>query len=313
MIASHVPPHKTLDRTFTGKSAGSSFLCNVVRGMPLGPPSLWLVGHIHEGRGTARRHFGRHKDQETLVINAANANPGRATHLTHGPVVVRLEKENSNVKILEMDDMSINQAPSSAEFFDTDKYHNADNVHQLLMAVDLGLKSGVSLFNSQGKLVRYEQFHFDRDTIQVYIAKLIREWEQDAATLIPTEEGTSFKVSHIAIEGGDTSLLRVWERAAPDYSLLRVRPEEWRAELLTEKENHDGASAKAASRLIARQVVEDYGIMEQHSGKFQTDVAESVLLGLYVARRLGWIEREPAVRRYTNGNVVTPKKMVVNK
>jgi hypothetical protein len=279
--------------------------------MPLGPPSLWLVGHIHEGRGVARRQFGRHKDNETLVINAANANPGRATHLTHGPVVVRLEKGTSDVTILEMEDMSINQAPSYAEFFDVDDDHRDDSsTHQLLMAVDLGLKSGVSLFSYQGKLIRYEQFHFDRVTLQDDITKLIQEWEQDAARMIPNSDGRPFKVSHIAIEGGDTNLLGIWERAAPDYPLLRVRPEEWRAELLTEKENHDGASAKAASRLIARQVVQDYGIMEQHTGKFQTDVAESVLLGLFVARRLGWIDRQPAVRRYSNGNVVTPRTTV---
>jgi predicted phosphodiesterase len=41
VIASHVPPYKTLDRTYTGKYAGSSFLCNVVRGMPMGPHCGW--------------------------------------------------------------------------------------------------------------------------------------------------------------------------------------------------------------------------------------------------------------------------------
>jgi hypothetical protein len=38
-----------------------------------------------------------------------------------------------------------------------------------------------------------------------------------------------------------------------------------------------------------------------------------VLLGAHVARRLGWIKREPAVRRYTNGNVVTPRKTAAMK
>jgi hypothetical protein len=306
LIASHVPPFKTLDKTYSGTSAGSSFLCNVVRGMPLGPPPVWLVGHIHEGRGVARRQFGRHNDRETLVINAANANSGRATHLTHGPVVLRLEKEGSNVHILSMDDMSINQAPSYKEFFETSENKSIDdNGNHLLMAVDLGLKSGVSLFNSNGQLIRYEQFLFDRGTLEETIPRMIQEWESEA--------GEDWSVTHLAIEGGDTALLNMWERATPNLSTLRVRPEEWRAEMLTKKESQDGASAKAASRLIARQVVEDFGIMDQHEGKFHTDVAEAVLLGMHVARRLGWIEREPAVRRYSNGNVVIPKKAAVKK
>ncbi|KAL3904940.1 MAG: hypothetical protein SGILL_009877 [Bacillariaceae sp.] len=309
LMASHLPPYKTLDRTYSGKSAGSSFLCNVVRGMPLGPPPLWLVGHIHEGRGVARRQFGKHKDQETLVINAANANSGRATHLTHGPVVVQLQKDDNRVQVLSMDDMSINQAPSYKEFFQSARTESDDeaddNGKHLLMAVDLGLKSGVSLFNSDGQLIRYEQFLFNRDTLEEKIPSMLQEWESQA--------GDDWRVTHLAIEGGDTVLLGMWERATPQLSTLRVGPEEWRAELLTKKENQNGANAKAASRLIARQVVEDFGTMEQHSGKFQTDVAEAVLLGMHVARRLGWIEREPAVRRYSNGNVVTPKKAVVKR
>jgi len=50
-------------------------------------------------------------------------------------------------------------------------------------------------------------------------------------------------------------------------------------------------------------------MMEQHSGKFKTDVAEAVVMGLYVARKLGWITREPAVRRYTNGAIMVPKQV----
>ncbi|KAG7344488.1 calcineurin-like phosphoesterase [Nitzschia inconspicua] len=306
VIASHLPPYRTLDRTCSGKFAGSSFLCNVVRGMPLGPPPLWLVGHIHEGRGVARRQFGRHKDHETMVINAANANHGRATHLTHGPVAVRLKKDDPNPQILTMDDMSINQTPIYNEFFNATNTNVVDgNGNHLLMAVDLGLKSGISLFNSQGNLVRYEQFQFHRDTLEQKIPSIIEQWEQQA--------GDGWKVTHIAIEGGDTALLAMWERVTPDISTLRVRPEEWRSELLTAKENKNGASAKAASRLIARQMVQDFGTMEHHTGKFQTDVAEAVLLGTHVARRLGWIQRDPAVRRYTNGNVVTPRKTVAVK
>eukprot|EP00536_Pseudo-nitzschia_multiseries_P003115 jgi/Psemu1/301781/fgenesh1_kg.44_\ len=177
------------------------------------------------------------------------------------------------------------------------------------MAVDLGLKSGVSLFDNSGYLLRYEQFLFDRENLLEDFEDIIDQWEAEAADRVGDEEKkASCRITHIAIEGGDTGLLDTWAQAAPDHSILRVSPEEWRSELLTKKESQNGATAKEASRLIARQVVADFGLMDQHVGKFPTDVAESVCLGMYVARRLGWIEREPAVRRFTNGNIVTPKK-----
>ena len=317
LIASHVPPFKVLDKTYSGKHVGSSHLNNVVRGMALGPPRLWLVGHIHEGRGVMKRKFARNKQQETTVINASNANSGCATHISYGPVVVRIHKDDPEVQILQMDDKKLDTlqlSSNEAKFFDqstngegADEANGAAierDTNQLLMAVDLGLKSGVSLFNSNGNLIRYEQFLFDRQNLQDEFENIIRKWE---AEVVSDDTSDSWKITHIAIEGGDTGLLNTWADAAPNHSILRVSPEEWRAELLLKKENNSGSAAKEASRLIARQIVADFGTMENHTGKFPTDVAESVCLGMYVARRLGWIDREPVVRRFTNGNIVTPK------
>jgi Icc-related predicted phosphoesterase len=319
LIASHVPPFKVLDRTYSGKHVGSSFLNNVVRGMALGPPRLWLVGHIHESRGVTRWKFARNKQQETTVINASNANSGCATHLNHGPVVVRIDRDDPEVQILHMDDKKLTGkqiSSTEAAFYqeattdDTDPMEIDIGGKHLLMSVDLGLKSGVSLFNSQGNLIRYEQFLFDRENLQEEFEEIIQQWEAEVAK-DSNDVSNPWQITHIAIEGGDTDLLHTWAQAAPNHSILRVSPEEWRSELLNKKESQNGASSKEASRLIARQIVADFGTMEHHAGKFPTDVAESVCLGMYVARRLGWIEREPAVRRFTNGNIVTPKKTKV--
>ena len=134
-------------------------------------------------------------------------------------------------------------------------------------------------------------------------SKVFDDNENDAA-----EKNGKYKITHLAIEGANGYMLRAWSEAAPHLSILRVSPEEWRSELLLNKERSSGSNAKAASRLVARQVVEDYGVMDRHQGKFPTDVAEAVCLGLYVSRKLGWIQRDLAVRRYTNGNVVVPRK-----
>ena len=51
-------------------------------------PSLWLCGHIHEARGAALARFGRDDEPPTVVVNAANANSGRANRLIHGVTVI---------------------------------------------------------------------------------------------------------------------------------------------------------------------------------------------------------------------------------
>ena len=316
VIASHVPPFKVLDRTYTGKHVGASFLNNFVRKMTKGPPRLWLVGHIHESRGIAKYKFGKSKQPETTVVNASMANSGCATHLIYGAVVIRIDKDEPEVKIMQMDDKNLdkqNLSSNEAKFYeqsDTRENDSQGGCNQLLMAVDLGLKSGISLFNSDGNLLRYEQFLFGRTNLRKTFEDIIQKWE-DEVTTDDEDENDPWKITHIAIEGGDVEILDKWAEAAPNQSILRVSPEEWRSELLSKKEGQNGSTAKEASRLIARQIVGDFGLMEDHVGKFPTDVAESVCLGMYVSRRLGWIEREPAVRRFSNGNIVTPKKVKV--
>ena len=235
-----------------------------------------------------------------------------------------------------------------------DASSNSSSTNKLLLSVDLGMKSGLSLFSNDGNLIRYEQFHFiDRDKLVEELVYIMYQWEIDVDTTMlllddddttaddDSDENTSsssssslpHRITHIAIEGGDTELLDIWSTAADTYyqhsnkngnsrpqqhhrvrpNIVRISPEEWRAELLTKKEaTRGGRTAKEASRLIARQIVYDYGVnttIRQHVGKFPTDVAESVCLGMYVSRRLGWMEsREPPIRRYTNGNVIVPAK-----
>lgn len=67
--------------------------------MIAGPPFLWLCGHIHEGRGSEKRSFG-FSPRETTIINAANADMGRATRIQNGPVVVDIDS-NGNINVIE--------------------------------------------------------------------------------------------------------------------------------------------------------------------------------------------------------------------
>lgn len=82
--------------TYHGISAGSAYLKDLVNHAK-DKPRLWLCGHIHEGRGVLTHHFKPKNEQDddnssTMVINAANANSGRANRLVSGAVVVEIER-----------------------------------------------------------------------------------------------------------------------------------------------------------------------------------------------------------------------------
>ena len=102
--------------------------------------------------------------------------------------------------------------------------------------------------------------------------------------------------------GGEAQGVRVARR-------VDVSPEAWRADLLLPKERKSGVAAKAAARLVARQIVAEHsapGCVQPE--KLPTDAAEAVLAGYHAVRQLGWrgSKAEPAVKRYTNGAVVLP-------
>jgi len=103
ILVSHEPPKGTLDLTYHGFSAGSMYLRELVDHAEY-KPRLWLCGHIHESRGMMVKHFcttqyeedEEKEDSPTMVINASNANSGRANRLVSGAVVVEIERITSN-------------------------------------------------------------------------------------------------------------------------------------------------------------------------------------------------------------------------
>jgi len=101
VLVSHEPPKGCLDLTYHGFSAGSLYLRELVEHTEH-KPRLWLCGHIHESRGQEKRHFTRNNDKEndedssTIVINASNANSGRANRLVSGAVLVEIERHPTN-------------------------------------------------------------------------------------------------------------------------------------------------------------------------------------------------------------------------
>ncbi len=88
------PPHGILDKCYNGANAGCASLKGKVERMIAGPPYLWLCGHIHEARGSEKVAFGV-SPRETLVVNAANADTGRATRIENGPIVIDIDSQGN--------------------------------------------------------------------------------------------------------------------------------------------------------------------------------------------------------------------------
>jgi len=133
------------------------------------PPRLWLCGHIHEGRGLSQTQLlkgsniiadGGDKENDkgakmteetkkieevdgdemssssatTLVVNAANANLGKAYCLVAGAVVVDLECDNTNSNITDaINDMVLVDTTTTATSNPTPKDEtNYHDIHALL-------------------------------------------------------------------------------------------------------------------------------------------------------------------------------------
>ncbi len=103
ILVSHEPPKGLLDLTYHGFSAGSFYLKDLVERAEH-KPRLWLCGHIHESRGIVTKKFQSYDSEEgesdsTIVINASNANSGRANRIVSGAVVVEVERLSSKVDV----------------------------------------------------------------------------------------------------------------------------------------------------------------------------------------------------------------------
>lgn len=337
VLITHVPPKGVLDKCYNGDRAGSRFLTEAVNEM-LTKPRLWLCGHIHEGYGYEVVRFGSDYARATLVVNAANANTGRANKLEHAPIVVEIPplRPPTETGAIFGPPTSEQTGPSDSELavvhvgLDEGSHGQEADVPRearRLLAVDLGLRTGLALYDGYGALLRYAQYPRIADAVALgdlaesWLAGKVPDNEEDELSQTEVNEDADVTtearlVTHLAIEGRDVALRDEWAAAALRVAReqgasaparpVDVSPEAWRRELLLPKERKSGRESKAAARLVARQVVLERGVLGQgHAGRFPTDAAEAVLVGYYAVRRLGWVDSTgPAVRRYTNGCII---------
>ena len=152
-----------------------------------------------------------------------------------------------------------------------------------LLAVDLGLKTGLALYGEDGKLLWYRSKNFGTTTrLKRAVHSLLSEIP-DAAQLI--------------IEGGG-GIAEIWEHGAGRRCIpvRRITAEEWRKTILFSRERRTGAVAKERASQLADAVIAWSGTCRRTAPRH--DAAEAILIGLWGVIEQGWLGGlPPEIRR----------------
>lgn len=153
----------------------------------------------------------------------------------------------------------------------------------MLLAVDLGLRTGLALYGHDGRLMRYHSQNFGAATrLRRGVYGLLNELAG---------------LEVLVIEGGG-QLADIWQSEAErrGLRLLQINAETWRRRLLYDREQRSGAQAKQVADDLARRVILWSGAPRPTS--LRHDAAEAILIGFWAALELGWLAHlPPEVRR----------------
>jgi hypothetical protein len=147
-----------------------------------------------------------------------------------------------------------------------------------LLAVDLGIKTGLALYGRNGRLRWYRSKNYGS---AVRLKRDIHNLLEDIPDLLL-----------IVIEGGGT-LAVPWEREAgrKDLPVKRVQAEQWRKMFLYPRERTTGLTAKRRAGGIARRIIAWSGLPLPAS--LRHDAAEAVLIGMWAVTEAGWLHDLP--------------------
>lgn len=147
-----------------------------------------------------------------------------------------------------------------------------------LLAVDLGLRTGLALYGADARLRWYRSHNFGTRT------RMRRAVHQIVADV----SGLAWVFAE-----GDRGLGEIWrheaERSGATLRLLSA--EIWRSRLLHSRERRNGADAKRHADEIARRVIRWSGA--PRPTELRHDTAEAILIGLWGVLEVGWLDDLP--------------------
>lgn len=147
-----------------------------------------------------------------------------------------------------------------------------------LLAIDLGLRTGLALFGADGRLRWYRSSNFGSAARMKRAVHAILN-DIDARP-------------RLVLEGGGP-LAEIWRREAErrGLDLRRISAEEWRCRLLLERQQRTGPLAKASAGDLARRVIAWSGLPRPIS--LRHDAAEAILVGLWGVLDCDWLAGIP--------------------
>lgn len=149
---------------------------------------------------------------------------------------------------------------------------------QTLLAVDLGVRTGLALFGDDGRLLRYRSQNFGSAARLKRALPSLLDGDRDLAWLV--------------VEGGGP-LADAWEREAARrrIAVRRIGAEEWRRMLLYPREQRSGVQAKSTADGLARRIIDWSGAPRPTS--LRHDAAEAILIGFWGVLEAGWLREVP--------------------
>jgi hypothetical protein len=147
-----------------------------------------------------------------------------------------------------------------------------------LLAVDIGLRTGLALFGQDGRLCWYRSHNFGT-------AMRLRRGVRGVLAEIP-------HLAWLVLEGGGT-LADIWSREAARRSIpvRLISAEAWRRQFLYPREQRSGVQAKDSAADLARRVI--VWSQARRPTSLRNDAAEAILIGLWGTLEVGWLERLP--------------------
>lgn len=139
-----------------------------------------------------------------------------------------------------------------------------------LLAVDLGLRTGLACFDGAGRLLWYRSQNYgSRARLKKAAYSLLSDMVRDGAP-----------VSRLVIEGGG-DLAPPWIREAERRGIpvTQIQAETWRRALLFDRQQRSGLDAKRHADERARNIIQSSGLPKPTS--LRHDAAEAILIGYW--------------------------------
>lgn len=152
-----------------------------------------------------------------------------------------------------------------------------------LLAVDVGLRTGLALYHQDERLLWYRSQNFGNST-------RLRRAAQNLLHDLPD-------LKWLILEGGGP-IADIWTHEAErrQVSVRRIAAEDWRTDLLYPRQHRNGSQAKNSADSMARRVIEWSGASRPTS--LRHDAAEAILIGLWGLMDVRWLETLPPGLRH---------------